>query len=252
MTRQMPQVGPGTRNDGRERLLDAAERLYARQGIDGVSLREITRAAEQRNASVVQYHFGSRAGLVRAVVERHMHVVDTARRAMLDALESAKRPADAHEVMAVLVEPLAERLGTPGGRNYLRILQHLVDLPPEQGGPDRPLDETNQGIARAAALLAELGPPMSAALRDQRRTQAVSFLIRALADRAKLLDADADADAGPIAGRGAARRSDGSAESLSPQVFLANLIDVLVAVLTVPPSPATLSADDDSSAPVGR
>ncbi|MCB1040403.1 MAG: TetR family transcriptional regulator, partial [Acidimicrobiales bacterium] len=42
----------------RARLLDEAERLLARRGIEGVTTREIVEAAEQRNASAVSYHFG--------------------------------------------------------------------------------------------------------------------------------------------------------------------------------------------------
>src|SRR5262245_22442952 len=69
---------PTRARDGRTKLLDTAERLFAERGITGVSLREITEAAGQRNASVVQYHFGSRAGLVAAVLDRHMEPVDAA------------------------------------------------------------------------------------------------------------------------------------------------------------------------------
>ena len=43
----------------RERLLDEAERLFARGGVQGVTTRQITEAAEQRNASAVTYHFRS-------------------------------------------------------------------------------------------------------------------------------------------------------------------------------------------------
>uniref|UniRef100_UPI0010418D0F TetR/AcrR family transcriptional regulator n=1 Tax=Actinomadura fibrosa TaxID=111802 RepID=UPI0010418D0F len=59
-------------NDTRERLLDAAERLYAERGIDGVSLREIVQAAGARNATAVQYHFGDRGGVIRAIFARHL------------------------------------------------------------------------------------------------------------------------------------------------------------------------------------
>ena len=48
--------------DTRERLLLTAEKLLGERGINGVSLREITREAGQRNASALHYHFGSRDG----------------------------------------------------------------------------------------------------------------------------------------------------------------------------------------------
>lgn len=215
--------------DGRERLLDTAEALYARRGIHGVSLREITREAGQRNASVVQYHFGSRAGLVAAIVQRHMDLVDAARIALLDAAEATGRSISTRQAMCILVEPLAERLSSPSGRDYLRILQHLVDLPPRVGGQDTPMSEASPSLERVSALLAHVGPAMPAVLRSERRDQATSFLIRALADRAKLIDGD---DA-----RGAR-----AAPTLGHEVFVANLVDVLVAVLTTRPSTGTLAA----------
>jgi AcrR family transcriptional regulator len=210
------------RNDGRERLLDAAERLFAERGITGVSLREITEAAGQRNASVVQYHFGSRAGLVAAVVERHMTTVDAARSARLDAATAEGRTPDVHEAMGILVAPLAERLSLPSGRAYLRILQHLVDEPAGSPMPAATLAATNPSLRRVTRILEGATTALPRGVRIERRNQTSSFLLRALADRATLLDR-----AGPR-------------PPVGHDLFVANLVDVLVAVLTSPPSPATL------------
>ena len=64
----------------RELMLDAAERLFAEKGIDATTVSEVHRIAGQSNKSAVHYHFGSREGLVQAVVARH-HEVQEARRA---------------------------------------------------------------------------------------------------------------------------------------------------------------------------
>lgn len=48
-------------------ILDAAERLMGRYGIEGVSLRQITIAAKMGNNSAIAYHFGDRYGLLLAV-----------------------------------------------------------------------------------------------------------------------------------------------------------------------------------------
>src|SRR5215470_8750592 len=56
--------------DTKQRLLDAAERLFAERGVDGVSLREVNAAAGERNNAALYYHFHDRDGLVRAIVER--------------------------------------------------------------------------------------------------------------------------------------------------------------------------------------
>ena len=59
---------PATDNkqNRRQLLLQTAEALFARKGIDAVSLNEINKAARQRNTSAMHYHFGSKEGLVQA------------------------------------------------------------------------------------------------------------------------------------------------------------------------------------------
>ncbi len=66
--------------------MDAAERLYAERGFAGVSIRQISDAAGQRNKSVVQYHFSSRDELIKAIIARHVGPVDRHRMAMVAAL----------------------------------------------------------------------------------------------------------------------------------------------------------------------
>ena len=53
----------------RTRILDRAERLFARRGYRGVSLREIADASGVRPFTV-QHHFDSKVGLYRAVLDR--------------------------------------------------------------------------------------------------------------------------------------------------------------------------------------
>ncbi len=57
---------PSETLDGKTRLILAGERLFAKGGIHGASMREIAAQAGQGNHAAVQYHFGSREGLVRA------------------------------------------------------------------------------------------------------------------------------------------------------------------------------------------
>ena len=64
----------------REILLDTAERLLAEHGIDGVSMRQIAAAAGQGNNSVIQYHFGDKAGLLREIILRRVAGFEPRRR----------------------------------------------------------------------------------------------------------------------------------------------------------------------------
>ena len=122
--------------DTRERLIAAAEELFGANGIEAVSLREIVRAAGARNTTALQYHFGDRAGLVRAVLERHHLDVDTRRHALLDAYEADGEP-DLWALARALVQPLAAKLAEPeGGAAYLQIMAEL-DEPSATGARPR-------------------------------------------------------------------------------------------------------------------
>lgn len=69
----------------KDRILDSAELLLAKRGLDGTSLREITTAAGV-NLAAVNYHFRSKDELILAVFSRRMGPMTQRRLAMLDAL----------------------------------------------------------------------------------------------------------------------------------------------------------------------
>ncbi|HEY8544106.1 MAG TPA: helix-turn-helix domain-containing protein [Acidimicrobiales bacterium] len=125
----------------KERLIEAAERLFAEHGIDAVSLREINRASGAKNAIAVQYHFSDRAGVVRAILDKHMPDVESRRHAMLDQYEAERaaaaadgggldREAEIRTLAAALVRPLAAKLADPnGGPAFLQIYADLLNRP---------------------------------------------------------------------------------------------------------------------------
>jgi len=112
----------------RERLLDAAERLFAERGVDAVSVRDITEAADANTASI-HYHFGSKLDLVSAILERRGGALGARRDELLDELE--QRPDLAlRDVVEVLVRPTAELAAEgEGGRNYIAFLSMLGNHP---------------------------------------------------------------------------------------------------------------------------
>ena len=107
----------------RELLLDAAERLFAQHGIGAVSLREIGLSANQRNNGAAQYHFGGKAGLVRAVFTRRAEQVNDRRNALLDAAGAVVGSAGLAPVLWCYVEPLAEQVAA--GNWYVPFLSRL-------------------------------------------------------------------------------------------------------------------------------
>ena len=75
---------PSSRGRTRALLLDAAEELFARRGVDAVPLREIAAAAGQRNNAAVYYHFGDKQGLIDALIADRMGRVEQARQALIE------------------------------------------------------------------------------------------------------------------------------------------------------------------------
>ena len=95
----------------RSALVEAAERLFAQNGIEGVSLRDVSSAAGQRNHNAAQYHFGDRLGLVAAVYENRMQVVEARRRVCLvDVADD-----DVRGLVAAIVVPLVEVVAEADG-----------------------------------------------------------------------------------------------------------------------------------------
>tara|TARA_B100000927_G_scaffold243129_1_gene205037 strand:- start:227 stop:889 length:663 start_codon:yes stop_codon:yes gene_type:complete len=95
-----------------ERVLRAAEALFAERGFETVSLRDITRAAEA-NVAAVNYHFGSKEKLVDAVVERHVTPINKERLRLLEEYENE------YGVDGVPVRKILEAFLAP-------VLRHMV------------------------------------------------------------------------------------------------------------------------------
>jgi len=109
----------------RERLMDVGERLMARHGIYGVNLQRIRIEACQRNRSVINYYFGDRRGLVRAIMHRHRAAIDDERHRLVDRLER-REEVTVPRLVDAAVAPLAARLKTESGRNFLVILSEVT------------------------------------------------------------------------------------------------------------------------------
>jgi AcrR family transcriptional regulator len=92
----------------KQRLLDAAERLFAERGFEAVSVRDITGAAKA-NVAAINYHFGSREGLIGLVVTYRMGPVLKERLARLETVEKkwAGKAAPLEEILDAMLRPLA-------------------------------------------------------------------------------------------------------------------------------------------------
>ncbi len=115
-------------------LLDEAERLFAEKGVQGTSIRQLSKAAGV-NVAAVNYYFGSKNGLVKAVLERRLRPINEARSQRLKALLAKQKegsPLPIREVVRAFVEPAFEQLAKDDqARHFLTFLgRAMADLDP--------------------------------------------------------------------------------------------------------------------------
>ena len=124
-------------------ILQVAERLFAEKGIDATSIRDITRAAEV-NLGAINYHFGSKDGLIVAVFARRLRPLNEVRLARLDAVEKTHAPnlPPIEAVLEALIRPTVEYLVDEDPNSFMRLIC-------------RSFQEPNPGLA--ALLTAEFG-----------------------------------------------------------------------------------------------
>jgi AcrR family transcriptional regulator len=201
----------------RDKLLDAAARLFAERGIDNVSIAEIVRAAGQRNASAVHYHFGNRNEVLRALLELYVPAIHDRR---VELLETARSRPDDDVTSAVeaIIRPVTE-LAQRGWREraYLQIGSELTHWLARADIPEfAELMEHTAGFEAWRLIRDRCGTGLPADLWDERQEICISFIGRAAADRARLLD------------------QEGEHPVLSDDRFVANLVAMVVGALTSP------------------
>lgn len=205
----------------RDLLIDAAERLFAERGLASVSLREINKAAGQRNTSAIHYHFGSKEALVLAIFERRMSRLNARRMSYLDAVEASGRAGDLHAILCAMLQPMTEGLDEgESGLNYLLFFGQVLNEShsPIRAAIDAPFSEgMRRGRAMIAAVLREVPEPIL----EQRGILATELTIQAVAHRARILRAGA-----------------GAAREITNAAFAANLVDFLAGALSAPVSEA--------------
>ncbi len=170
-------------------LIRAAEVLFTDRGVEGVSLREITRAAGQRNTSALQYHFTNRDGLLRAILTRHLHEIGAYRTALLDRYEQSGQE-DLRPLASALILPLIAKLSdVDGGHAYLLIADELLGSATRRLIEDSTailvLRDPYRSILRWTDLITPLLPPEAVGHPLHRRYAAVRLVYLELSRRAK-------------------------------------------------------------------
>lgn len=145
--------------DTRERVLLTAEELFATRGIDAVSVRDITVAANA-NIAAINYHFGSKRGLIDAIVARRADALGRRRAELLDALDGAG-PVDLRDLIGAMVLPTAElSLVDRDARYAVSFLTAVGDHPDLMSALDAFAPSTERYLDALARATPELPEPV--------------------------------------------------------------------------------------------
>lgn len=199
----------------RDALIRAGERLFASRGVDGALTQDIVRAAGQANGSAVQYHFGSRQGLLLAIATKHITRMEPARHEHLERLRREQRTGDPTGVVDGIVAPTAAELDSEDGCDFLRIIAQLAGHAGFRVGA---MPEVLLGTAlreQLELLNAYCASILPESLAHERVATSVGLLTAMLADRARQLEA-------------------GERIPLDHQTFVDNLVLMMVGAISAP------------------
>src|SRR5215471_5496920 len=121
----------GTRPMTTERILDAAERLFADHGFEGTSIRDIVDEAKV-NLAAVHYHFRSKEALLEAVLTRRISLVNEARIQRLEAAEAAAAPRSpsVEQVLRAFIVPTVEfAQSNECGATFIQLMSRMFTEP---------------------------------------------------------------------------------------------------------------------------
>lgn len=196
------------------RLLLAAEQLFAKRGIDAVSLRSVM-AAAGTNVASVHYHFGSKSALVEALIKQRSAEVAVRRGELLDDMDGSPEPS-ARLLAEAFVRPVAEMVSSGGG-DWVTLIAGIIGT----GHPA--LSVVTESFVpqarRFTVLLGRMYPGVPARTVRFRLTQAMSLTFRVLGDL--------EGTQGILALSG---------RKLTTDEVLAELTDVVTAILAGPPA----------------
>lgn len=206
----------------RERLMLEAERLFGERGIDGVTMRMVCEAAEQKFAGSVQYYFGDTLGLLYALFDYREAQLQPQRQAMLEAGRKNGRLSDVRYLLRVLFEPNFRMYVDNGIISFIQThAAYLVSHRPR--GVDHPIDRNSAStvaMQEAVALLhhrLEALDPKAAALRLE---IVGGMFLHGLTEYA----------------------ADPARTGFTPHQFYDELLDMMTAAISVLPRPITNAA----------
>ena len=183
----MSKLSLKTRSPLAERLKAEAQRLFANRGIDGVTVRDIAKAAGQKNPTAVGYNFGSKKALIRELIIDGAKIIDARRNEQLDALQEGGGPDNISQIVDILIYPSVNLATTGETDTYNRFLRMLT-LSHSELFYDALDGRWNLGYQRCLKHLRRLMPSKSRTIQSQRFIFLESYLGAVMSARETRLD----------------------------------------------------------------
>ena len=207
----------------RRALMHAAEQLIADHGIENVSVKDITKAADQANPSALQYHFGNLRGLLVAIRAARGEQVRLKRAESVDNLLSRSPRPSLRDVCKLMVEPAFLLAREDWGfRNAIRAFGHEIAFAKGQAGEGH-LKADTAGSLQIVALLRNQLADLDERLFFLRLDGALRFVAASMMTQARRTEAFSDPHG---------------------SVFFNNLVDSVTGLLS-----AQVSADTNACMP---
>lgn len=145
-----------------DRILDAAEVLFAERGFAATSMRQLTASAGV-NLAAVNYHFGSKEQLIVAVFARRLLPINRERLERFDRLEArhAPDPIPLRELLTAFFAPVLQRIGDTDGAAVLRLFGRMYSEPAGSRVTELFLEQFRAVRDRIVPLLARALPSLS-------------------------------------------------------------------------------------------
>ncbi|MFF0817236.1 TetR/AcrR family transcriptional regulator [Rhodococcus sp. NPDC003318] len=166
----------------RELLMISAERLFAWHGVEGVTLREIQIQAGQSNSSVIAYHFGSKAGLVRSLIAFRYKTIDARRTELLEEARAENSLGDPRTMVWLIVRPLVESIDR--GEMFVPFLAKLNENPLSHG-EYWPRQFENATVDVSSQIPLDVLADMPERVRRGREVQLYNSVLHMLGDHAR-------------------------------------------------------------------
>lgn len=163
----MVRLAQKPRSAAAERLKRCARKLFAARGVDGVTVRDIAKAAGQKNHAAVAYYFGSKEELVRAMIIDGAKLIDEKRNAMLDALERSGGPNSVKDIVYILVQSSVD-FGPEGQVDDYNRFVFLLGMTHREFFLETLENEWNSGYMRCVNHLGEMLGNISATKKSQK------------------------------------------------------------------------------------